>query len=117
MVVHKKTKEKTKFRQIKGEVSNPHNLTRLNVEKLKEVLSYFSYLHNNREINDQAFESLVRYACSIFIEQELEVRIQETLERKLMQFLYSKFSDSTEDIEDLETAIYSLDISRLIRSK
>ncbi|MFQ4142805.1 hypothetical protein [Chlorogloeopsis sp. ULAP02] len=111
------TQEKSKFPQNKDDVSNPHILTRLNVEKLKGVLSYFSYLHNNGEISDRAFETLVRYACSIFIENEVEAKIKGTLERKLMQFLYSKFSDSTEDIEDIETAIYSLDMSRLIRSR
>ncbi|MEM6401632.1 MAG: hypothetical protein AAF757_15580 [Cyanobacteria bacterium P01_D01_bin.116] len=66
--------------------------TALNVEKLKGVLSYFSYLHANGEISDKAFEALVSYACSIFIENQVEHIVQETLERKLMTFLSSKFA-------------------------
>ncbi|WP_026735659.1 hypothetical protein [Fischerella sp. PCC 9605] len=98
-------------------IASNRNLTRLNVEKLKGVLSYFSYLHKSGEISDKAFEALVRYACSIFIENEVELRIQDALEEKILKFLTSKLYTSTEEIEDMETAIYSLDVSRLIRSK
>ncbi|MGI2902036.1 MULTISPECIES: hypothetical protein [Tolypothrichaceae] len=95
---------------------NRAKFTSLNVEKLKGVLSYFSYLRANGEISDKAFESLVHYACSIFIENEVEEIVQETLERKLMQFVRSKFS-STDEAYDIEKVIYGLDISRLIRSR
>ncbi len=106
-----------KFESTKSVVSRKQNLTSLNVEKLKGVLSYFSYLHTNGEISDKAFETLVSYACSIFIENEVEIVVQDTLERKFIQFLSSKFSTSAEEIEDLEASIYSLDVSRFIRSK
>ncbi|ARV60812.1 hypothetical protein BZZ01_21280 [Nostocales cyanobacterium HT-58-2] len=109
--------EMSKIDSIKSTVSSKHDLASLNVEKLKSVLSYFSYLHSNGEISDKAFEALVRYACSIFLENEVEVIIQETLERKFMQFLSSKFSTSPVEIEDLEAAFSSFNVSRLMRSK
>lgn len=100
------------FGKVKS--SNRRDFTRLNVEKLKGVLSYFSYLHKNGEISDKAFEFLVRHACAIFIENEVEVVVKDALEEKLMTFLFSKFAGSTEDIE---SSIYSLDISRMMRSR
>ncbi|MBD2776297.1 hypothetical protein [Iningainema tapete] len=87
------------------------NFTSLNVKKLKAVLSYFSYLRNNGEISDKAFENLVRYACSIFIENEVEEIVQEALELKLAQFLKSNFSFVDEEVYEMEN------ISRLMRSR
>ncbi len=72
---------------------NRQEFTGLNLEKLKRSLSYFSYLHKNEEISDKAFETLVRYACNIFLENEVEILVQEALERKLIQFFRSKFSN------------------------
>lgn len=90
----------------------------LNVESLKGVLSYFSYLHAKGEISDKALEALVRYACAIFIENEVEERVQKAMERKLAQFWKSKFSPSIEEyISDIEGAVYGADISRLVRSR
>lgn len=97
--------------------SNRQKLTALNVEKLKGILSYFSSLHVNGEISDKAFEALVRHACSIFIENEVEIVVQQTLERKFVAFLRSKFITSAEDIQEIESAIYSLNISDKVRSR
>ena len=80
-----------KFEFSRKATSNKQELTALNVEKLKAVLSYFSQLHANEEINDKALEVLVRHACSIFIENQVEIVVQQTLERKIMTFLSSKF--------------------------
>ena len=55
---------------------NQQEFTALNVEKLKAVLSYFSQLHANEEINDKTLEILVRHACSIFIENQVEIVVQ-----------------------------------------
>lgn len=67
-----------------------------NMIRLKGILSYFSYLNINGEISDEAFEALVRYACSIFIENELEERVQFALEQKVMNFWESKFTYALE---------------------
>lgn len=106
-----------KFKLSRKISSNRQQLTNLNVEKLKGVISYFSYLNVNGEISDKAFDALVRYACSIFIENEVEILVQETLEEKFMTFLHSKFANSVEDVEDIESAIYSLDKSGMMRNK
>lgn len=90
-----------------------HNL---NVEKLKGVLSYFSYLYKSGEINDKILEVLIKYACSIYIENEIEIRIEETLEAKLLQFIKSN-SPLTGEVKSRETAIQSLEIDRLIGIK
>ena len=103
-----------KFDFSRGTSSSRQDFTRLNVEKLKGILSYFSYLHTNGEISDKAFQALVRHACAIFIENEVEIIVKEALEEKLIKFLRSKFADSAEDIE---SAIYSLDISQIMRSR
>lgn len=96
--------------------NNIYKLTNSNLEKFKSVLSYFSYLHVNG-VSDKAFEALVRHACSIFLENEVEIIIQETLERKFIKFFHSKFAASAEEIEDIESAIYLLDVSRKIKSR
>lgn len=67
-----------------------------NLVRLKSLLSFFSYLNMNGEISDRAFEALVRYACSIFIENEVEARVQNALEQKFINFWESKLSSAIE---------------------
>jgi hypothetical protein len=67
-----------------------------NTARLKSILSFFSYLNTNGEISDEAFEALVRYACSTFIENELEERVQGAFEQKFLNFWESKFSYAIE---------------------
>ena len=67
------------------------------LKKLKIVISYFSYLNAKGEISEQAFKALVRYACSIFIENELESRVEEVLEKKSIRFLNTNFSFTLEE--------------------
>lgn len=94
------------------------SFTELNLEKLKGSLSYFSYLYANGEISGQAFEALVRDACSIFIENEVEERLQEALERKLLHFLQFKLpSFLEEEIYNRERVDYDSEVFRLLRSK
>lgn len=65
-----------------------------NLVRLQSQLSFFSYLNINGEISDQTFEALVRYACSIFIENEVEARVQNAFEQKFINFWESKFSSA-----------------------
>ena len=67
------------------------------LKKLKIVISYFSYLNAKGEISEQAFKELVSYACSIFIENELESRVEEVLEKKSIRFLNTNFYFTLED--------------------
>ncbi|MGB3650301.1 MAG: hypothetical protein WBA41_03705 [Rivularia sp. (in: cyanobacteria)] len=84
-----------KFEFSRKITDNKQEFTALNVEKLKGVLSYFSSLHENGEINDKTLEVLIRYAYSMFVENQVEILVEETLERKLMTFLRSKFKTSS----------------------
>ncbi|MEH2320545.1 MAG: hypothetical protein V7K24_26360 [Nostoc sp.] len=67
-----------------------------NLVRLKSILSFFSYLNMNGEISDKAFEALVRYACSIFIENEVEARVKDAFEQKIINFWESKLSSAME---------------------
>lgn len=106
-----------RIENIKKAASNRQKLTYLNLEKFKGLLSYFSYLQANGEISDKAFEALVRHACSIFIENEVEIIVQETLEQKLTTFLASKLATSLEDLENIDSTIYSSSLSHRIGSR
>ncbi|MBD2195349.1 MULTISPECIES: hypothetical protein [Calothrix] len=74
----------------------PENFSVLNRDerllRLKSILSYFSYLNKNGEISDKAFEALVHYTCSIFIEYEVEARVKGAFEQKIIDFCESKLS-------------------------
>ncbi len=73
-----------------------------NLETLKAVLSYFAYLNSTGELSDRAFKAIVRDACAIFIENEIEQRIAASLERKLEQFFSSKNPTLKDYIAKLE---------------
>jgi hypothetical protein len=68
-----------KFEFSRKATSNKQKLTALNEEKLNTVLCYFSQLYANREIDNKDFEILVRHACSIFIENKVEIVVEEML--------------------------------------
>ncbi|MBD2039291.1 hypothetical protein H6F56_01220 [Microcoleus sp. FACHB-672] len=97
------------FYSEKGGYLEQNGFKASNLERLKIVISYFSYLNAKGEISDQALKALVRYACSIFIENEVESRVEAVLEQKLSQFWNTNFSSSLEDflsreIEKSETS-------------
>ena len=107
-----------KYAFTKHEALNQADFTALNVESLKGTLSYFSQLHSKGEISDQAFEALVRYACAIFIENEVEERVQEALEHKLTQFWNLKLSPALEEyISERGATVYRANISQLLKSQ
>jgi hypothetical protein len=58
----------------------------LNAKNLKGLLSYLTYLYTEGEISEKAFEALVRHAYSIYVENEIEGRIQKMLKRDLLRF-------------------------------
>ena len=96
---------------------NRASLTRLNVERLKATLSYFSHLNATGEISDNSYQALVRYACEIFLETEIEKMIQDTLEQKLEQFLVTRILGMEDLLSKQEESSLNLDMSRLLNSK
>lgn len=58
----------------------------LNARNLKGLLSYLTYLYTEGEISEKAFESLVRHAYSVYVENEMEAKIQKILKQHLLHF-------------------------------
>lgn len=99
-------------------LGNKSDFTSLNVESLKGILSYISHLHTSGDISDKAREALVRYACSIFIENEVEERVQEAIESKLLLFWQFKFSTAIDKyIFNSEEVFYGLNKSKVLRKR
>lgn len=101
----------------KSRVQNKATLTRLNVERLKGLLSYFSHLNATGEISDKSYEALVRYACAIFIQTEIVELVESTLEQKLEQFFLKRNFGLDNLLSEQEESSFNLDISRLLKSK
>lgn len=92
MLIQQSKAVKTKYPIRNDTVFSRATLRRLNLERFKAALSYFSHLNATGEISDKSYEALVRYACSIFLETGIEEIVQNTLEQKLEFILVSKFS-------------------------
>ncbi len=60
-----------------SEFSNP------NTYSFKNMVKYISSLHEKGIVDDEGFTNLLLYACSIFIENEVNERFQKILANKL----------------------------------
>ncbi len=58
----------------------------LSASKFQESLSYLSHLHQEGQLSDRAYDLLSRYICSVFIEQRVETKVFEVLQKRLFQF-------------------------------
>jgi hypothetical protein len=92
-------------------------LTRLNVERFQASLSYFSHLNANGEISDRAYEALVRYACAIFLQTEIEEIVYNTLEQKLEQFLMKNIFTDDNGLFEVQAGKLNVDLSQLLQRK
>ncbi|ACK66136.1 hypothetical protein PCC8801_2104 [Rippkaea orientalis PCC 8801] len=90
---------------------------RQNLVALKKALSDLSYLKANGEISDKTFNLLFRYACTSFVENQVEQLIQEALEEKLEQFWLEKVPLLGKYLSKIDEDSYNLDISKLLRSR
>ena len=59
----------------------------VDINTLQKTIAYFSYLYTQGEITEKALKVLVSYACSVFIENEIESRFQMIFEQKLTALL------------------------------
>lgn len=55
----------------------------LDINTLQKTIAYFSCLYAQGEITEKALEALVCYVCSVFIENEIDNRIQMLFEQKM----------------------------------
>jgi len=111
MLIQQSKAVKTKYPIRKDTVLSRATLNRLNLERLKGALSYFSHLNATGEISDKSYEALVRYACTIFIETGIEEIVQNTLEQKLEKFLLSRNSRVDNLLSEQEKNSLKLDMS------
>lgn len=75
--------------------NDDYNLSSL--VQLKKIIAYFSYLNNQGEISDKAFNALIKYAFAAFVENQIEIIIQEKLEPKILTFFEDKISKIIEN--------------------
>lgn len=64
--------------------------------QLRQMISYLYSLYVNGEISEKGFQVLVEQACRVFVETEIEKRMNAYLERKILAMLNRL---SSEDIE------------------
>lgn len=62
-----------------------------NLENLKHLLIYLSYLHSEGEISDRAFEALAQQAFSMCVEDSIQQKVNK-FDSKLLE-LWSEFQD------------------------
>lgn len=55
-------------------------------QNLKALVKYISALREDGTLNDEQFTNILVFACSMFIEREVEERIQKVLADKLPLF-------------------------------
>jgi len=65
-----------------------------NKGELSNTIAYLSHLYQNGEISEKAFESLVKHACLLFVEAEIERKLSTYLEQKLLYLLEKFTSDN-----------------------
>lgn len=61
-------------------------MSELNRKSLKELVKYLSKLNKEQLIDDKQLSELISMACANYIENEVEIRIERTLNDKLMYF-------------------------------
>ena len=61
-------------------------------QNFRNVVQWLLQLHQEEQIDDDQLEALLVYACSLFIEQEVDRRIENILSDKLSEQLSEKFS-------------------------
>jgi len=68
--------------------NNPlSGLSKKNRESLNEMIKYLSRLNRQNLIDDKQFSELISLACANFIENEVELRIEKSINNKFMYFL------------------------------
>ncbi len=73
------------------EVIHKNYLNNLNKISFKNMINYLNTLKEHNVINEDEFVSLVNYACSIFIENEVEKRFSRILEDKVFSYFENSF--------------------------
>ena len=85
------------------------NYYQQDLKLLKASIYYFYKLRNENKISNEVLNNLTRYSCAVFIENQIESTIQNTLEKNIAKFLGSELylSDNEVDFD----ALYSFEES------
>jgi hypothetical protein len=61
-------------------------MSKTNRESLKEIVKYLSKLNRQNLIDEKQLTELISLACANYIENEVELRIEKTINNKLLYF-------------------------------
>lgn len=64
---------------------NPSRFSDPNVDSFRNMVNYLTSLRKTEILNNENFTSLLLYACSIFIENEVEEKVSKLFTNKLRQ--------------------------------
>ncbi len=89
-LIKQKNKER-EFLEIIAESFKPSNsmssLSNSNKRSLSEMVSYLSKLKKDHLISHDQFAELITITCANYIENEVELRISESVSNRLLSFL------------------------------
>ncbi|MCP4134379.1 MAG: hypothetical protein GY754_25620 [bacterium] len=62
--------------------------SKINKYRLKGMIGYLNKLKKDGFINDEQFTELIEQSCLIFVENELEKKVEKPLNEKLISAMY-----------------------------
>lgn len=91
MELIKKKNTEREFIELIAESFRPSNsldrLTDSNKKSLTDMVSYLSKLKKDHLISHDQFTELITLSCANYIENEVELRISESVSKRLLSFL------------------------------
>lgn len=70
-------------------VSRLHDI---NMERLKDIMNYFTHLKNSGQLNGDQFSALIKQACANFIENEFAIAFKTVLGNSLYN-IFEEYED------------------------
>ena len=93
--------DRERYSQMWGNLSTGHStffktnkMSKINRGALEDIIDGLSQLKDEGKLNDEEFSNLLTFSCSIFIENELRMRIGRVLTNKTSR-IFDRFIGST----------------------
>lgn len=89
-LIKKNNTERDFLELIVQSFRTPNSLDRLtdsNKKSLTDMVSYLSKLKKNHTISQDQFAELITLTCANYIENEVEIRVSESVNKRLLSFL------------------------------
>lgn len=91
MELIKKDKDYIELQFSSFKSSNPlSRMSKVNRESLKEMVKYLTEIKKENLIDETQFSELISMACANYIENEVELRIEKTVNNKIFMHLFEK---------------------------